>query len=153
MKKVTSFFSAVLLAILCFSLVTYRVEAHSGKTDGKGGHTNHATGEYHYHHGYSAHDHYDIDGDGKIDCPYTFDYDSTSDVESESSTEEFEWSIIDYSIDFTVPTFSYPEYAPIPEYYKSTSESSNTPPAYVSLSIMGVVGLIMIVAYKFGRRK
>ena len=72
MKKVTSFFSAVLLAILCFSLGTYRVEAHSGKTDGKGGHTNHATGEYHYHHGYPAHDHYDIDGDGKRDCPYEF---------------------------------------------------------------------------------
>ena len=36
-------------------------------------HHDHSTGEYHYHHGYSAHSHYDIDGDGIIDCPYDFD--------------------------------------------------------------------------------
>jgi hypothetical protein len=31
--------------------------AHSGGTDSKGGHWNRSTGEYHYHHGYSAHQH------------------------------------------------------------------------------------------------
>ena len=31
---------------------------HSGRTDKYGGHTNHSTGEYHYHHGHSAHYHY-----------------------------------------------------------------------------------------------
>ena len=31
--------------------------AHSGRTDANGGHWNRSTGEYHYHHGYSAHDH------------------------------------------------------------------------------------------------
>jgi hypothetical protein len=45
---------------------------HSGKTDGNGGHYNHSTGEYHYHHGYSAHSHYDMNGDGIVDCPYSF---------------------------------------------------------------------------------
>lgn len=50
-------------------LVSY---AHSGRTDSRGGHTNRSTGEYHYHHGYSAHDHYDMDGDGAVDCPYDF---------------------------------------------------------------------------------
>ena len=45
---------------------------HSGRTDGNGGHYNRSTGEYHYHHGYSAHDHYDINGDGIVDCPYSF---------------------------------------------------------------------------------
>jgi hypothetical protein len=39
--------------------------AHSGRTDSNGGHYNHSTGEYHYHHGYSAHQH----TNGK--CPYS----------------------------------------------------------------------------------
>ena len=59
------------------------VNAHSGKTDSDGGHTDHDTGEYHYHHGYPAHDHYDIDGDGDIDCPYDF-VDQTSHNETDS---------------------------------------------------------------------
>lgn len=40
--------------------------AHTGGTDANGGHYNRATGEYHYHHGYSEHQH--IDGQ----CPYNF---------------------------------------------------------------------------------
>lgn len=59
-----------LVALAFFSTVAY---AHPGKTDGKGGHINHSTGEYHYHHGYSEHQHYDMDGDGDADCPYSFD--------------------------------------------------------------------------------
>lgn len=41
--------------------------AHPGGTDGSGGHYNRSTGEYHYHHGHSAHDH--VDGV----CPYDYD--------------------------------------------------------------------------------
>lgn len=41
--------------------------AHSGSLDSKGGHYNHSTGEYHYHHGYSAHEH----TNGV--CPFNFD--------------------------------------------------------------------------------
>jgi hypothetical protein len=37
--------------------------AHPGKTDKNGGHTDKSTGEYHYHHGYEAHQH-----DGDV-CP------------------------------------------------------------------------------------
>ena len=48
------------------------VSAHPGRTDSAGGHTDRSTGEYHYHHGYSAHQHYDMDGDGIVDCPYDF---------------------------------------------------------------------------------
>ena len=59
---------------------------HSGKTDSLGGHFNHSTGEYHYHHGYSAHDHYDMDGDGIVDCPYTFKV-NTSNKSSTSKSE------------------------------------------------------------------
>ena len=53
-----------LTAILAFMSISY---AHSGRTDSSGGHYNRQTGEYHYHHGYSAHDH-----ENGI-CPYDFD--------------------------------------------------------------------------------
>lgn len=59
--------------ILCALLFGIVVSAHSGKTDSYGGHYDSSSGEYHYHHGYSAHSHYDMDGDGYIDCPFDFD--------------------------------------------------------------------------------
>lgn len=62
-------FLSLLLAL--FFLIT-PVFAHSGRTDSNGGHYDRSTGEYHYHHGYSAHQHYDMDGDGIPDCPYNF---------------------------------------------------------------------------------
>lgn len=62
---------AFLLAFLL--LLSPTVLAHSGKTDANGGHYDRSTGEYHYHHGYPAHQHYDMDGDGVADCPYDFD--------------------------------------------------------------------------------
>lgn len=75
----------ICFAVCLFSLIVAPVFAHPGKTDSKGGHTNHSTGEYHYHHGYSAHDHYDMDGDGTVDCPYDFD-DKTDHSSEESAT-------------------------------------------------------------------
>lgn len=48
-----------LLLIICSS-----ARAHSGRTDSQGGHYNHSTGEYHFHHGYPEHQH----PDGV--CPY-----------------------------------------------------------------------------------
>lgn len=59
--------------------------AHPGRTDANGGHTDRSTGEYHYHHGYPAHQHYDIDGDGKPDCPYDFKDNTRSSSSSGSS--------------------------------------------------------------------
>lgn len=68
MKKTLLFFLLLLFALL----LTATALAHSGGTDSQGGHTNQSTGEYHFHHGYSAHQHEDIDGDGVLDCPYDF---------------------------------------------------------------------------------
>jgi hypothetical protein len=66
-------FVKLLLALaICIHLPVIAF-AHPGGTDSSGGHTNHNTGDYHYHHGYPAHDHYDMDGDGIVDCPYKFD--------------------------------------------------------------------------------
>lgn len=53
--------------------VTGSALAHPGRTDSQGGHTDRDTGEYHFHHGYPAHQHEDRDGDGvKEYCPYNF---------------------------------------------------------------------------------
>ena len=60
----------IVLVALLLSALCIQANAHSGRTDGNGGH--HDGDDYHYHHGYPAHDHYDIDGDGDIDCPYNF---------------------------------------------------------------------------------
>lgn len=60
MKK-AFFFVVIVLIFLCTITVS---NAHSGGTDSSGGHTNSATGEYHYHHGYPAHQH-----PGGV-CPY-----------------------------------------------------------------------------------
>lgn len=68
MKKILLVISTIALLVS----LALSVNAHPGRTDGDGGHTDRSTGEYHYHHGYSAHDHYDIDGDGDLDCPYNF---------------------------------------------------------------------------------
>ena len=52
---------------LCFAMclmMCTAFSAHPGGTDSKGGHYNRSTGEYHYHHGESAHQH-----PGGV-CPY-----------------------------------------------------------------------------------
>lgn len=56
-----------LLGLLAVLALCMAAAAHPGKTDSRGGHYNRSTGEYHYHHGYPAHQH--IDGT----CPYDFD--------------------------------------------------------------------------------
>lgn len=56
--------AAILLLLLI--LLCIPAAAHSGGTDENGGHIDHSTGEYHYHHGYPAHQH-----DGGV-CPYNF---------------------------------------------------------------------------------
>ena len=78
---------ALLLCIASLSVVSITAYAHSGRTDSSGGHWNRSTGEYHYHHGYSAHDHYDMDGDGKIDCPYDFKDKTNSKTKTETKTK------------------------------------------------------------------
>lgn len=75
-------FSILIIAFCMVMMCNLVVYAHPGRTDANGGHWDNSTGEYHYHHGYSAHDHYDMDGDGAADCPYNFadktDYNSSS---------------------------------------------------------------------------
>lgn len=52
------------------------IHAHPGRTDSAGGHYDSSTGEYHYHHGYPAHQH------KNGICPY----DSKNSVENSSQS-------------------------------------------------------------------
>jgi hypothetical protein len=88
MKKSIIVISIIALITLVVTSMSMRVKAHPGRTDGRGGHTNHSTGEYHYHHGYSAHQHYDMDGDGDIDCPYDFDDKTNHSSKSSQSSKK-----------------------------------------------------------------
>lgn len=92
MKKLVCFLS--IAVIMLVSVVT--AFAHQGRTDSKGGHYDRDTGEYHYHHGYSAHQH-----DGGT-CPYDFDdaeennykfYESSSKNNHSQSDEEWDETV------------------------------------------------------------
>lgn len=80
--------SLVISLLALFASLVLCVNAHPGRTDSKGGHTDRSTGEYHYHHGYSAHSHYDMDGDGDIDCPYNFKDTTEHKTESNSTSKD-----------------------------------------------------------------
>lgn len=90
-----------IILCLCLSVVA---SAHPGRTDSNGGHTDHSTGEYHYHHGYSAHQHYDKDGDGVLECPYSFDdKTNSSGSQNEPSKSSTSKKKKDYSWLFSIP--------------------------------------------------
>lgn len=70
-------FAIVLICLLFVFLLPLDIGyAHSGGTDENGGHYDHSTGEYHYHHGYPAHQH----PNGR--CPYAFDDNTDTDTKN-----------------------------------------------------------------------
>ena len=87
---------AALIGMVMLFLIPIHANAHPGSTDGRGGHYDRSTGEYHYHHGFSAHNHYDMDGDGIDDCPYNF-VDKTDTSNRGSNSSEDTDSGINYS--------------------------------------------------------
>ena len=70
MKRKISLVLTVLFLLAI--LLPIAASAHKGNTDAYGGHYDRSTGQYHYHHGYRAHQHTDTNGDGVQDCPYDF---------------------------------------------------------------------------------
>ena len=76
--------AAVVIALLLCLSVSF---AHPGRTDSSGGHYNRSTGEYHYHHGYPAHQHVNNT------CPYGFD-DRTGENSGSSTSSSREPPII-----------------------------------------------------------
>ena len=69
-------------AAFCALLLTSFASAHSGKTDASGGHWDNSTGEYHYHHGYPAHQH--TNGI----CPYDPEYGEATQEQTDEPEEE-----------------------------------------------------------------
>lgn len=84
------FITLFLIILLLSSTVVF---AHPGGTDGAGGHTNHSTGEYHYHHGYPAHQH----TDGV--CPYDFDDQTNRSSNDVPKIEKDEYKEPSYRVD------------------------------------------------------
>ena len=104
-KRYLSLFVCLMLLILPLDLAL----AHGGRTDSNGGHYDRSTGEYHYHHGYPAHDH-----PGGI-CPY--DYDDQTDHSGGTSGEKA-----------TTELPVYPHITPAPSgEYKKLYSGSNRP--------------------------
>lgn len=100
--------------LLLLSLLVVPVFAHPGRTDSNGGHWDRSTGEYHYHHGYSAHQHYDINGDGIPDCPYNFK-DTTNHSSGSSSSKSTTSTTAPSYISTTSPTTSPPRTTTAPQ--------------------------------------
>ena len=73
MKKYIRYIFSLLCFIALSTVLLITASAHPGGTNDDGGHWDYEAGEYHFHHGYPAHDHYDSNGDGIVDCPYDFD--------------------------------------------------------------------------------
>lgn len=90
MKKIISLFAVI--GIVALSLIS--AFAHSGRTDSNGGHYDRSTGEYHYHHGYSAHQHpngvcpYRDDSYDEIDWERAYSLAREKDKERESTTRQ-----------------------------------------------------------------
>lgn len=90
--------------LLCISVIsllslTY-VSAHPGRTDSNGGHYDHSTDEYHYHHGYPAHQH------ENGTCPYAFD-DQTDDTPRSNSVSSSSSATSNRKHDTTIPEKQY----------------------------------------------
>lgn len=98
----------IIAVLALLSLLTPLASAHPGHTDAAGGHRDNSTGEYHYHHGYPAHQH-----ENGI-CPYEQpeaqelaaedEYDYGPEAETDFDSKREAWasgfeSGIDYSFD------------------------------------------------------
>lgn len=100
-KRNLALFVCLMLLILPLNLAL----AHGGRTDSNGGHYDRSTGEYHYHHGYPAHDH-----PGGV-CPY--DYDDQTDHsggDNDLPSKSYSGSFLDRDYSKTDgPQFDYDE--------------------------------------------
>lgn len=122
-----------LMAAILASVIP--VSAHPGRTDENGGHVDSSTGEYHYHHGYSAHQH----EDGK--CPYDFD-DKTglkSGTPSSGTKKDSAISSTSPFVPYTSPTVSY-SYTP-----KEAKGSDDEVPVFIVIGIVVSLGIVIAV--------
>ena len=96
MKKAFKISLILMLIVVIILGSCVAVFAHPGKTDSDGGHFDRSTGEYHYHHGYPAHQHkngtcpYDFDNNEKSteSHNYGYDYESIRDKYATATSKE-----------------------------------------------------------------
>lgn len=91
-----SIFIIILLFLFSANLTVY---AHKGGTDSAGGHYNSSTGEYHYHHGYPAHQH------PNGICPYASETTATTSAQkttkAQSTTKKTETTKVEVTTENT----------------------------------------------------
>lgn len=122
----------ILMSAACVTFLSLSAHAHPGGTDSNGGHFNRSTGEYHYHHGYPAHQH--INGT----CPYDFDdrtgWNSGSSTGSSGSSSE-----------------SFPAVSVLPDIDVSASDGGiSVPPLFL---ILGSLVPVLLLRAFFRHRK
>ena len=101
----------VFILFLLLPVLLLQADAHPGATDEQGGHYDRATGKYHFHHGYPAHQH--VNGE----CPYDFiDKTDHSNHGSSASTKKYDYGEVTTE---TKPIETHP--------YKSMPEQTETP--------------------------
>ena len=138
----------ILLIIAIFLLIPLVALAHSGRTDSNGGHYNRSTGEYHYHHGYPAHQH----PNGV--CPYetsTVNEDppieTTSEDNTSINTRKFQEETYQNHIERLEDEISYKQDT-IGELNKEINDYKQTIEEYknkVNLLIFALVSIIVIM--------
>lgn len=85
MKRCCKFALITFLCVIIALCIPLSSSSHSGKTDGNGGHYDSSTGEYHYHHGYPAHQH----KNGV--CPYNYNENATT--SANGSSQDTPWYV------------------------------------------------------------
>lgn len=104
----------------CLLMLTSVASAHPGQTDADGGHWDNDTGEYHYHHGYPAHQH--TNGI----CPYDYD-DQTgrnSGTSGSSATDTISQDTTSDQVDDV--DWRDPSWEWVPDSYESSQNFSNS---------------------------
>ena len=108
-----------IIAALCLTLLLIPAAgAHSGRTDANGGHWDSSTGEYHYHHGYPAHQHengvcpYEQPEAQELETDDEYEYDYGPEAETDFDSKREAWangyaSAIEYSSDSAYSSSAY----------------------------------------------
>ena len=104
MSKKLFFCSLLVCFFLSLSIVSI---AHPGRTDSAGGHYDRSTGEYHYHHGYSAHQHKNgicpYDNNNKSESKNTSSSDNDTTLEHATSIKKLDFEEIWVTILCLIP--------------------------------------------------
>ncbi len=121
---------SAVLSILSFLLISLVIPvfAHPGSLDENGGHYDRSTGEYHYHHGYSAHQH--TNGE----CPYDFHYNVDDDYNPNKNSSSSSSS----SYTPTEPTTKNSKYNPDAD---SSHFDQNTLPIIIGIGLGSLISL------------